>query len=108
MADFSRQKLRLEDFNNLLALARERGLVNNIEAMFSGSKVNKTEDRAVLHVALRAPASRIFRVVGENVIPAVHHVLQSIERFSQNVRSGQIVKTSVVFVNIFLHFKQAL
>ena len=73
----------------LIQLANQAGLKNRIEAMFSGEKINVTEDRAVLHVALRAPKGSKIMVDGKNVIPQVHEVLDRMTDFSNRVRSGQ-------------------
>src|SRR5262249_11303904 len=71
----------------LVRLAEESGLRARIEAMFRGDKINATEDRAALHVALRAPKSASMNVDGENVVPQVHTVLDRMADFSQRVRS---------------------
>jgi glucose-6-phosphate isomerase len=88
VADFSRQKMTLKDFKNLIALARELELEKKIQEMFQGKKINQTENRPVLHVALRAPASHVINVSGENVVSLVHGVLNKIYTFSEAVRSG--------------------
>src|ERR671924_136236 len=69
-------------------LAEESGLRERIDAMFRGDKINVTENRAVLHVALRAPRSASIVVDGENVVPQVHAVLDKMADFSNRVRSG--------------------
>src|SRR5579884_1913646 len=68
--DYSKNRVTDETIRLLVALAEECGLRERIEAMFSGEKINVTENRAVLHVALRAPRSADIRVDGENVVPA--------------------------------------
>jgi glucose-6-phosphate isomerase len=73
----------------LLQLAKESGLRERIDAMFSGEKINTTENRAVLHVALRAPKGETILVDGKNVVPEVHAVLDQITEFSNRVRSGE-------------------
>jgi glucose-6-phosphate isomerase len=70
-------------------LARESGLPEKIEAMFAGEKINITENRAVLHVALRAPKGETILVDGKNVVPEVHAVLDKMTTFSNRVRSGE-------------------
>src|SRR5207248_3670268 len=72
----------------LLDLAESAGLHERIDAMFRGEKINVTEQRAVLHVALRAPKDESIIVDGENVVPAVHAVLDKMANFSNRVRSG--------------------
>jgi glucose-6-phosphate isomerase len=86
--DFSRQNATPETTRRLLDLARATGLRRRIAAMFTGGRINGTEDRAVLHVALRAPRNTTIRVDGEDVVPAVHRVLDRIRRFSAQVRDG--------------------
>jgi glucose-6-phosphate isomerase len=88
MLDYSKNRITEETVNLLLNLAVSADLKTWIDAMFSGEKINKTEDRAVLHVALRAPKDSVIEVDGENVIPAVHAVLEKMAAFSQRVRSG--------------------
>jgi len=87
--DYSKNRVTDETIRLLVALAEECGLRERIEAMFSGEKINVTENRAVLHVALRAPRSADIRVDGENVVPAVHQVLDRMAAFSERVRSGE-------------------
>src|SRR5262249_7974104 len=70
-------------------LAEEAGLATRIEAMFRGEKINVSEQRAVLHVALRAPKGASIVVDGENVVPQVHAVLDKMTEFSNRVRSGE-------------------
>jgi glucose-6-phosphate isomerase len=72
----------------LVQLAEESGLRERIDAMFRGEKINITENRAVLHVALRAPKSESIFVDGEDVVPAVHVVLDKMSAFADRVRSG--------------------
>jgi glucose-6-phosphate isomerase len=73
----------------LLQLADESGLRGKMDAMFSGAKINVTENRAVLHVALRAPKGETILVDGKNVVPEVHAVLDKMTAFSNRVRSGE-------------------
>ena len=87
--DFSRQRATVETMAKLYALAEEAGLKAKIEAMFNGEHINRTEDRAVLHVATRArPDQQIF-VDGKDVVPDVWDVLDKIKLFSEKVRSGE-------------------
>ena len=85
--DFSKHRITDETIGLLVALAEERGLRERIHAMFSGERINTTEDRAVLHTALRAPRDAEVVVDGENVVPAVHEVLDRMAAFSERVRS---------------------
>ncbi|SFI17616.1 glucose-6-phosphate isomerase [Nitrosomonas sp. Nm34] len=87
--DYSKNLVTDETLTLLLQLARECGLRQRIEAMFSGEKINITEDRAVLHVALRAPKEASIIVDGVNVVPQVHAVLDKMAHFSERVRSGE-------------------
>ena len=87
--DYSKQRVTDETLGLLLALAVERGLRGRIDAMFRGEKINVSERRAVLHVALRAPAGSTITVDGENVVPGVQAVLARMEAFAQRVRSGE-------------------
>ncbi len=89
LVDLSKQRVTDETLHLLHELARETGLAEHRDAMFAGEHINTTEDRAVLHVALRAPADRAMRVDGENVTPAVHAVLARVERFAEQVRAGE-------------------
>src|SRR4029450_5170158 len=73
--DYSKHRITDETLRLLLQLAEESGLRARIDAMFRGDKINLTEDRAVLHVALRAPRGTSIVVDGENVVPGVHEVL---------------------------------
>ncbi|HXI72899.1 MAG TPA: glucose-6-phosphate isomerase [Verrucomicrobiae bacterium] len=86
--DFSKNRITNETLRLLLKLANESGLRTRIKAMFSGEKINITENRAVLHVALRAPREAKILVDGKNVVPEVHAVLNKMEAFSKRVRSG--------------------
>jgi glucose-6-phosphate isomerase len=87
--DYSKNRITDQTVKLLLQLARESGLRNRIDAMFRGEKINITENRAVLHVALRAPRSAVIKVDGKNVMPEVHAVLDKMAAFSKRVRSGQ-------------------
>ena len=86
--DYSKHLLDRPAFDALVALARARGLTARIEALFSGEKLNFTENRAVLHVALRAAPGADIRVDGKNVVPEVHAVLERMAAFAERVRSG--------------------
>ena len=86
--DYSKNRITDETIRLLLQLAEECGLRQRIEAMFQGEKINRTENRAVLHVALRAPRGASIVVDGKNVVPGVHEVLDRMAEFSQRVRSG--------------------
>ncbi len=87
--DYSKNRITDETLKLLLQLAEECGLQGRIDAMFRGEKINITENRAVLHVALRAPRGASIIVDGENVVPAVHEVLDKMADFSNRVRSGE-------------------
>ena len=86
--DYSKHRITDETLPLLLQLAEESGLRARIDAMFRGEKINVTENRAVLHVALRAPRTASIKVDGVDVIPEVHKVLDKMSEFSQRVRSG--------------------
>ncbi len=86
--DYSKNRITRETVKLLLKLADETGLRSRIKAMFSGEKINVTENRAVLHVALRAPKGARILVDGKNVVPDVLAVLDKMEDFSKRVRSG--------------------
>jgi len=87
--DYSKHRVNEETLALLIALAEERGLRGRIEAMFRGEKINNTEGRAALHVALRAPRDAVIEVDGRNVVPEVHQVLDLMAEFSRRVRSGE-------------------
>jgi glucose-6-phosphate isomerase len=87
--DYSKNRVTDETLKLLLKLAEEAGLRSKIDAMFRGDKINVTENRAVLHVALRAPKGATFLVDGENVVPEVHAVLDKMSDFSNRVRGGE-------------------
>ena len=87
--DYSKNRTTDETLNLLLQLAEESGLRARIDAMFSGEKINITEKRAVLHVALRAPKDESIIVDGKDVVPEVHAVLDRMADFSNRVRSGE-------------------
>ena len=87
--DYSKNRVTDETLKLLVQLAEESGLKQRTEAMFSGEKINVTENRAVLHVALRAPRDASILVDGENVVPKVHEVLDRMAAFANRVRSGE-------------------
>ena len=86
--DYSKNRITSETISLLLQLADECGLRAKIDAMFRGDKINITENRAVLHIALRAPEGATITVDGANVVPEVHAVLDKMANFSERVRSG--------------------
>jgi glucose-6-phosphate isomerase len=86
--DYSKHRVSDETLRLLLQLAEESGLRARIEAMFRGEKINVTENRAVLHVALRAPKGESIVVDGEDVVPQVHAVLDKMAAFADQARSG--------------------
>ena len=87
--DYSKHRITGETLKLLLQLAEESGLRERIDAMFRGEKINVTEKRAVLHVALRTPEGHSIIVDGEDVVPQVHAVLDKMADFSRRVRSGE-------------------
>lgn len=87
--DYSKNRVTNDTLKLLRRLAVEVGLGKKIEAMFRGDKINSTENRAVLHTALRAPRGSVVRVDGVNVVPGVHKVLDKMAGFSQRVRGGR-------------------
>jgi glucose-6-phosphate isomerase len=86
--DYSKNRITDETISLLVRLAEESGLRSHIDAMFRGEKINLTENRAVLHVALRAPRGASIMVDGRDVVPDVHEVLDKMADFSNRVRSG--------------------
>ena len=89
--DYSKNRVTDTTLKLLLQLAEECDLRGRIDAMFRGDKINVTEKRAVLHVALRAPKNATISVDGKNVVPAVHDVLDKMAAFSNRIRSGEWV-----------------
>ena len=87
--DYAKHRITDETVRLLVELAESCGLEERIEAMFSGRKINVTEERAVLHVALRAPMGETIEVDGTNVVPEVHAVLDRMEGFAHAVRDGR-------------------
>ena len=86
--DYSKHRVTEETLSLLVQLAEESGLRERMDAMFRGDHINVSEDRAVLHTALRAPKGATVRVDGENVVPQVHAVLERMSDFANRVRSG--------------------
>ena len=84
--DYSRQNILPETMDMLLDLANAAGLEEKRNSMCTGVHINETEDRAVMHVALRAPKDKQFIVDGEDVVPAVHEVLEKVHKFTEKVR----------------------
>ncbi len=87
--DYSKNRVTDETIALLAAVARRAGLRERIEAMFAGERINVTEDRPALHVALRAPVDEVIEVDGVNVVPEVHEVLRKMASFSDRVRAGE-------------------
>jgi glucose-6-phosphate isomerase len=87
--DYSKNRITDETLKLLLQLAEESDMRARIDAMFRGEKINVTENRAVLHVALRAPKATSIVLDGEDVVPQVHAVLGKMADFSNRVRSGE-------------------
>ena len=89
--DYSKNRITDETLQLLQRLAEERGLMKRRDAMYAGEKINTTERRAVLHVALRAPRGTDIEVDGADVVPAVHQVLDAMSAFATRLRSGAFV-----------------
>ncbi|HEY3291283.1 MAG TPA: glucose-6-phosphate isomerase [Anaerolineae bacterium] len=87
--DYSKNRINDDTLKLLLKLATESGLRERIDAMFHGDKINITEQRAVLHVALRAERGQVINVDGKNVVPEVHAVLDRMSVFANSVRNGE-------------------
>src|SRR2546430_1026605 len=87
--DYSKNRVTDETLRLLVRLADECGLRDRIDAMFRGDKINVTENRAVLHVALRAPRDQTIVVDGEDVVPKVHAVLDRMADFATRLRDGR-------------------
>src|SRR5580658_5231808 len=86
--DFSKNRITDETLKLLLRLAEESGLRGHIDAMFAGEPINVSENRAVMHVALRAPRGATLKVAGTNVVPEVQAVLDRMTVFADRLRSG--------------------
>ncbi|KAI9119106.1 hypothetical protein K1719_009781 [Acacia pycnantha] len=91
LLDYSRQQATLETVNKLFKLAEAASLKQKINSMYNGEHINSTENRSVLHVALRAPRDAVIQSDGKNVVPEVWKVLDKIQEFSERVRSGSWV-----------------
>ena len=89
LVDYSKNNINQETISLLLELANSIGLKNAIADYFGGEIINQTENRAVLHTALRAPESATIKVDGENVIPEVYEVKNKIKKFTNEVISGE-------------------
>lgn len=89
LVDFSKNRITQETLDNLLALAKETELESAINSMFKGEKINRTEDRAVLHTALRNRDNTPIYVDGKDVMPDVNAVLEKMQQFSQRIISGE-------------------
>ncbi|HEY8338708.1 MAG TPA: glucose-6-phosphate isomerase, partial [Egibacteraceae bacterium] len=89
VVDYAKHRVTDETLRLLIALAERAGLRERIDAMFAGEHINTTEDRAVLHVALRAPADATITTGGRNVVPDVHAVLARMRAFAEQVRDGR-------------------
>ena len=87
--DYSKNRITDETLRLLVELAEQSGLRERIDAMFCGEHINTTEDRAVLHVALRAPAGASIAVDGADIVPEVHAVLDRMAVFADAIRAGQ-------------------
>lgn len=87
--DYSKHRVTDETMKALISLAEARGLRDAVEDMFTGKKINQTENRAVLHTALRAKSDQVVSVDGKNVIPEVHAVLKKMSDFSEKIRNGE-------------------
>jgi glucose-6-phosphate isomerase len=87
--DYSKHRVTDETLTLLAAVVRRAGVEARRDAMFRGEKINVTEDRAVLHVALRAPRGTVIEVDGVNVVSQVHEVLDRMRSFTDRVRSGE-------------------
>ncbi|MGH9055874.1 MAG: glucose-6-phosphate isomerase [Acidimicrobiales bacterium] len=87
--DYSKNRLTPETVRLLASVATRAGLRERIDAMWAGEHINVTEDRPVLHVALRAPSSQVITTGGHDVVPDVHEVLARMARFAEQVRSGE-------------------
>ncbi len=95
LLDYSKCAVTEETLDHLVKLAQAAGLAERREEMFSGKHINMTEDRAVLHTALRAGADSAIKVDGQDISRDVEAVLQAMSKFAEAVRSGSKVKTGV-------------
>ena len=87
--DYSKNRVTDETLSLLVQLAKEAGLEEHRDKMFAGEKINITEGRAVLHVALRAPRGEVIKVDGVDVVPEVHKVLEAMGAFADRIRNGK-------------------
>src|SRR5262249_3402231 len=87
--DYSKNRIDDETLRLLVALAEQSGLRERIDAMFRGERINVTENRAVLHISLRAPKGASIAVDGKNVVPGVHAVLDQMAAFANRIRNGE-------------------
>ena len=87
--DYSKNRVTDETLSLLVQLAKEAGLEEHRDKMFAGEKINITEGRAVLHVALRAPRGEVIKVDGVDVVPEVHKVLEAMGAFADGIRNGK-------------------
>lgn len=100
LLDYSKNLIDDETMRQLLALADAADVVAHRNAMFSGEAINKTENRSVLHVALRALPDEIYRVEGGNVMPEVHGVLNRMAAFAEDIRAGDIRGAGGMFTDV--------
>jgi glucose-6-phosphate isomerase len=100
LLDYSKNQVDEEAMTRLFALAKAADVEGKRAAMFSGEAINRTENRPVLHVALRAMPDEIFRVGGKNVVPEVHKVLNAMAAFADGVRSGSIKGVAGPFTDV--------
>jgi glucose-6-phosphate isomerase len=100
LLDYSKNLIDEEAMRRLLALADAAGVEKHRAAMFSGEPINRTENRPVLHVALRAAPDEVYRAGGQNVVPQVHAVLGAMSDFANGLRSGEIAGTGGAFTDV--------
>jgi len=100
LLDYSKNLVDAEAMTRLFALAKAADVEGRRAAMFSGEPINRTENRPVLHVALRAMPDEIYRVAGKNVVPEVHKVLNAMAAFADGVRSGEIKGAAGKFTDV--------
>ncbi len=94
--DYSRERVTRQTMDMLFDLADASGVERKKTAMATGAHINTSEDRAVMHIALRAPSSTQLFVDGADVVPDVHRVLSAVESFSESVRTGKRVRYTSV------------
>ena len=100
LLDYSKNLVDAETMTRLFALAKAADVEGRRAAMFSGEPINRTENRPVLHVALRAMPDEVYRVAGKNVVPEVHRVLNAMATFADGVRSGEIKGAGGKFTDV--------